>query len=83
MPNEQKDRQSKKTPNQVSLWLSIGIAIGTSLGIIFHNIPIGVGIGIGLGLVIGFALSQNNKKDWAINATNLFAQRERNTSYPT
>ena len=41
MSNEQKDPQPKEAPNQVSLWLSIGIAIGTSLGIIFHNIPIG------------------------------------------
>jgi hypothetical protein len=56
MFNEQKHSQSKKTPSQVILWLSIGVAIDTSLGIIFHNIP----IGIGLGLVIGFALSQES-----------------------
>ncbi len=62
MPNKQKDSQSKGTPNQVSVWLSIGIAIGTSLGIIFHNIPIGVGLGIGLGLGFGFALSKKNIK---------------------
>ena len=62
MSNEQKDPQSKKAPNQIGLWLSIGVAIGTSLGIIFHNIPIGIALGIMLGTSIDLALSQKNKK---------------------
>jgi hypothetical protein len=62
MSNEQKDPQSKKTPDQISDWLVIGAGIGTSLGIIFHNLPLGIGLGAALGLVFGAALSQKNKK---------------------
>ncbi|MBK9207817.1 MAG: glycine zipper family protein [Anaerolineales bacterium] len=61
MSNEQKDPQSKKTTNQLGLWLSIGVAIGTSLGVAFDNIPIGVALGIMLGTAIGTSLSQKTK----------------------
>ena len=62
MSNEQKDPKSKKTTDQLALWLSIGIALGAGLGVVFDNLPIGVALGLVLGTSVGAALSQKNKK---------------------
>lgn len=61
MRNQSKDPQKKKTTDQLSQWLAIGIALGAGLGIIFHNIPLGVAIGLMLVPSIGVAMSQKNK----------------------
>jgi len=62
MPNEQKDPQAEKDPNQIGLWLSIGAGVGILLGIAFHNIAMGITMGTALGLVFGAAFSLKNKK---------------------
>ena len=62
MSNEQKDSQSKKTPDQIGVWLAIGAGVGVLLGIVFKNIAMGITFGAALGLVFGAALSLKNKK---------------------
>ena len=62
MSNEQKDSQSKKTPDQIGQWLVIGVGLGVVFGIIYHNIAMGITFGAALGLVFGAAISLKNKK---------------------
>ena len=62
MNNEPKDPKSKKTSDQIGLWLVIGAGLGTLLGILYHNIPMGITFGAALGLVFGAAFSLKSKK---------------------
>jgi uncharacterized membrane protein len=62
MSNEHKAPQPEKTPDQIGLWLAIGVGVGTLLGIVFTNIAMGITMGAALGLVFGAAISLKNKK---------------------
>jgi len=50
-------QESKRTNQQLELWMAIGISVGVALGAVFDNVGLGIALGVAIGAGLGSAFS--------------------------